>query len=265
MLYSIYCSLHWTHKLMAGMFFVQSMNFAIKLLDKCTTKHEIQTLLQTKSYRLRDYPNQILQVVWLFKLNHTGCATIQTKSYSFFTTNQTKSYQLCNYPNHILLVVQPCNHPDQILQIVRPSKPNHTGYATIQTNSFRLYDHPNQILLYHHPNQIIQVIRPSIQIIPAIRPSKPVKPHLTGCAIIQTKSHRLFDPLNQIILVKRASEPNHIHFIRPPKPNPTGYTTIQTKSYRLRPSKPILTATRKPNPYRFHKHRYTLKKRYFAC
>ena len=26
-------------------------NFAITLLDKCTTKHEIQTLLQTKSYR----------------------------------------------------------------------------------------------------------------------------------------------------------------------------------------------------------------------
>ena len=29
----------------------KSENFAIKLLDKCTTKHEIQTLLQTKSYR----------------------------------------------------------------------------------------------------------------------------------------------------------------------------------------------------------------------
>ena len=26
-------------------------NFAITMLDKCTTKHEIQTLLQTKSYR----------------------------------------------------------------------------------------------------------------------------------------------------------------------------------------------------------------------
>ena len=26
-------------------------SFAITLLDKCTTKHEIQTLLQTKSYR----------------------------------------------------------------------------------------------------------------------------------------------------------------------------------------------------------------------
>ena len=26
-------------------------NFAIKMLEKCTTKHEIQTLLQTKSYR----------------------------------------------------------------------------------------------------------------------------------------------------------------------------------------------------------------------
>merc|ERR1739838_901996 len=29
----------------------KSENFAIQLLDKCTTKHEIQTLLQTKSYR----------------------------------------------------------------------------------------------------------------------------------------------------------------------------------------------------------------------
>ena len=29
----------------------KSENFAINLLDKCTTKHEIQTLLQTKSYR----------------------------------------------------------------------------------------------------------------------------------------------------------------------------------------------------------------------
>jgi len=29
----------------------KSEDFAIKLLDKCTTKHEIQTLLQTKSYR----------------------------------------------------------------------------------------------------------------------------------------------------------------------------------------------------------------------